>query len=580
MAAVLELVRLELVEQANAPPFLVEIHDDAAPFVRDHLHRGVQLPPAIASHGVEHVAREALRVHADENLFPVADVAVDERDVLARVHVIAVADDAPVLPRHLGGQARFGDAMDEPLVLEPVRHELRDGDEREVVLYREAGEAIPLHRAAVLVQDLADHAGWIEPREPCKVYRRLRVSDALEDAAVARAKWMHVPRPAKVVAHRGRVDRDLDGRRAIGGADARRHTEPRRGVDTDGEGRPEGIRVLIALRREAELIDPLTRERKADHPFRLHHEVDERRRDELRRANEVTLVLAVLVVSDDDELSGANVGDRLGYRSELHRESGIGNGESGAARADPLSFHGCMNLRTYLPMTSPSTCTRSAARSAPSVVCRNVYSINESCTTPGSGTAFTVRLTPSTVIEPCGTSSSATLPGTSMSTRTASSNRRTARTVPTPSTWPCTMWPPSRSDARSARSRFTRVPTVQPSIVVRPSVVATAATVKHPDPRSRTVKHAPFTATLSPSTKSSYPERMRNSRPAGVSATWSIVPTSSTRPVNIQIGWRAYTVMRSSSSSTRRTTGSRRAPAAAVGGALSNPGSAPAPSTT
>ena len=40
-------------------------------------------------------------------------------------------------------------------------------------------------------------------------------------------------------------------------------------------------------------------------------------------------------------------------------------------------------------------------------------------------TAFTVRLTPSTVIDPCGTSSSAISVGTATSTSTASSNRAT-----------------------------------------------------------------------------------------------------------------------------------------------------------
>ena len=65
---------------------------------------------------------------------------------------------------------------------------------------------------------------------------------------------------------------------------------------------------------------------------------------------------------------------------------------------------------------------------------------------PGAGRSFTVRLTPSTVIEPCSTISSAS--------DSRAARRRRARvallstrvdTTPTPSTWPCTMWPPSRS---------------------------------------------------------------------------------------------------------------------------------------
>ena len=41
--------------------------------------------------------------------------------------------------------------------------------------------------------------------------------------------------------------------------------------------------------------------------------------------------------------------------------------------------------------------------------------------------------------------------------------RVTAATVAVPSTWPCTMWPPSRSPARSASSRLTGEPALQRS---------------------------------------------------------------------------------------------------------------------
>src|SRR5690606_23953123 len=61
--AVLKLVRLKLVQQPDPPPFLVEVYDDSAPFALDHAHGSVQLPSAVTSLGVEHVARQALRVH-------------------------------------------------------------------------------------------------------------------------------------------------------------------------------------------------------------------------------------------------------------------------------------------------------------------------------------------------------------------------------------------------------------------------------------------------------------------------------------------------------------------------------------
>ena len=40
--------------------------------------------------------------------------------------------------------------------------------------------------------------------------------------------------------------------------------------------------------------------------------------DELRGADEIAFVLAILVVGDDDELARANVGDRLFDGAEWH----------------------------------------------------------------------------------------------------------------------------------------------------------------------------------------------------------------------------------------------------------------------
>ena len=54
-----------------------------------------------------------------------------------------------------------------------------------------------------------------------------------------------------------------------------------------------------------ELVHALAGERETDHPLRLQHEVDQRGRHELRSADQIALVLAILVIGDDDELAGA-----------------------------------------------------------------------------------------------------------------------------------------------------------------------------------------------------------------------------------------------------------------------------------
>ena len=65
-AGVLQLVGADLVHEADAAPLLAHVEDDAAALGGDARHGGVQLLAAVAAPRAEHVAREALGVHAHE----------------------------------------------------------------------------------------------------------------------------------------------------------------------------------------------------------------------------------------------------------------------------------------------------------------------------------------------------------------------------------------------------------------------------------------------------------------------------------------------------------------------------------
>ena len=243
-----ELVCLELVEQPNAPPFLIEIDDHAAALGRDEVHRRIELPAAVTAQRLEDIAGETIRVDANQRVLAVSDLAVDERDMLLLVDVVLVADDPP--RAMIRRQPRFGDRMHKALVLEAMGHDLRYGDERDSVLLRELLELWAPRRCPVLVENLANHTRRqpsSQPRDP----RRFRMSDALQDAAVPRAQGKDVATVTEIARRRGRVDGDADRRRAILGANARRHAEARRRVDGD---RVRGaIIVEIRLAHEIEL---------------------------------------------------------------------------------------------------------------------------------------------------------------------------------------------------------------------------------------------------------------------------------------------------------------------------------------
>src|SRR3954463_10174085 len=112
-------------------------------------------------------------------------------------------------------------------------------------------------------------------------------------------------------------------------------------------------------------------------------------------------------------------------------------------------------------------------------------------------------------------------------------------TVPTPSTCPWTMWPPSRVAAVTARSRFTPPPTPTSPRLLRRSVSAMTSVVHTPLPSASvvtpvTVRHTPLTAIESPRDTPSRARRARMCSTAlsGPSSRAARVPTSSTMPVN------------------------------------------------
>src|SRR5437660_9396588 len=109
---------------------------------------------------------------------------------------------------------------------------------------------------------------------------------------------------------------------------------------------------------------------------------------------------------------------------------------------------------------------------------------------------------------------------------------RSTRTIrPTPSTWPCTRWPPSRVASVTGRSRFTVSPSSSRPSVVRDSVSGERSNASRSASRSTTVRQTPFTDTDAPTGESAVTVSHRTTiRPLERART---SPSSSTIPVNI-----------------------------------------------
>ena len=227
--------------------------------------------------------------------------------------------------------------------------------------------------------------------------------ERLQDAAGAGPQREDVPRLDEVVGGRGRIDRDLDRPRPVGGRDARR--DALAGLDRDGERGAERRLVLVGHLPQPEHLAALRRQAEADQPAPVRrHEVDGLGRHELGRDRQVALVLAILVVDDDHEPPGADVLDRL-----------LDGGEDGCSVPRCSSTHRTVQRtattvapearggarrtsRGRRPRGSPA----GPARARDSVVSASVCGISAT-SNASSCSAAIVSETPSTVIEPFST---------------------------------------------------------------------------------------------------------------------------------------------------------------------------------
>jgi hypothetical protein len=190
------------------------------------------------------------------------------------------------------------DALDIAFGAAAIGDQVGDGADLQAVQLGE-GDQIghPRHRA-VVVHDLADHAGGGQAGHAADVDRRLGMARADQHAAVARDQREDVAGRDDVVGALVRIDGDLNRAGAVGGADAGGDALAR--LDRDGEGGAHALAVVARHRRQAQLAGALGGHGQADQAARVAgHEVDLVRRRELGRDDDIALVLAILGVDED-----------------------------------------------------------------------------------------------------------------------------------------------------------------------------------------------------------------------------------------------------------------------------------------
>src|SRR5207245_11511826 len=110
-------------------------------------------------------------------------------------------------------------------------------------------------------------------------------------------------------------------------------------VDADVERGTEAAGVPLHHRSDAELVEALGDDRQTDEPGSVAgHEAHVVGRDFFGRHHEVALVLPVLVIDDDHELAGFDVGDCLWNGGEWHARGSLPAEVSGYVTCDDVGL--------------------------------------------------------------------------------------------------------------------------------------------------------------------------------------------------------------------------------------------------
>src|SRR5690606_8799264 len=113
----------------------------------------------------------------------------------------------PARARLIEHQGRLLEAADQALGLQAIGDQVRDREDAQAVLLRELLEVRHARHRAVVLDDLADDGGRVEPRHAREVDRALRLASAHQHAAAPGLQREHVPGHDDVVGLRLRVDR-------------------------------------------------------------------------------------------------------------------------------------------------------------------------------------------------------------------------------------------------------------------------------------------------------------------------------------------------------------------------------------
>ena len=200
--------------------------------------------------------------------------------------------------------------VDELFARLAVGDQIGDRNALQRVLFGKSGDLRAAHDRAVVVDQLADRRHRLDAGEPAKIDRRLGMAGAHQHAAIFGDQRKDMARPDKIGAAGIVVGEITDRRGAVFGRDAGCRAVAV--IDRNGKGGAVNRVVVGDHRRQMEPPSDLPGQRRADDAASMADDKRHLFRRGVDRGNDqITLVLAVVVIGDDDDLAGGECVDRL-----------------------------------------------------------------------------------------------------------------------------------------------------------------------------------------------------------------------------------------------------------------------------
>src|ERR1700679_579290 len=182
----------------TAPSKLPQIYQSAAAFQSNHSEALINDAPAVTQRATKDVPVKALGVDAHQSRFATGDISQHQCSVhFSAIDLAFEADHSEI--GKLCRQHFFRHAADKTLRLKTVANQFCNGKHFQTMLTAELDQVGHARHGAIILHDLADHAGGRESSHSGKVHRGLRLARAYENPSLTRPEWKHVSRAREVM---------------------------------------------------------------------------------------------------------------------------------------------------------------------------------------------------------------------------------------------------------------------------------------------------------------------------------------------------------------------------------------------